>query len=39
MALADGDAQNQWLFEHRDRLLGVARAAATQMGAQTPVAA
>ena len=39
MALADGDAQNQWLFEHRERLLGLARSAATQMGAQTPVAA
>lgn len=39
MALPDGRAQNRWLREHREMLFGIAQAAATQVGAQTPVAA
>ena len=39
MALTDGRAQNQWLCEHREMLFGIAQSAATQVGAQIPVAA
>ena len=39
MALTDGGAQNQWLYAHREMLLGIAQSAATKVGAQIPVAA
>lgn len=39
MALTDGGAQNQWLCEHREMLLGIAESAVHKMGAKIPVAA